>query len=138
MNYQTDIRAPMVSLLETLAGSIPIKGDNINFKAPKESPWIGIYFMPNQSIGTTLGDDGLNETTGILQVDLNWPLNTGDSEQAALISQLYSAFNLGKEFISNDVSTKITRFGPTAGVEVNSYWRISVTIGWYSFSKRNP
>lgn len=137
MNPFADIRSPLIVLLAANVGTIPIAGENLGATPPVNAPWIATFFDLNDTIVDTLGDDGDNATTGIFQIDLNWPMMTGDSEQGLLIAQLYSVFRIGSTILQNGVTTRIVSFRTTAGRKVDEYWRISVTVTWSASSKRN-
>jgi len=138
MNYLIDIRKPLIDAFIAVVGTTyEIEYENAGFEAPADDNYLSVYFVTNDTTAASLGDNGLNETDGFLQIDLNWQPETGEYDQSVLIAQLATAFKIGRAFVSNDVTTKIRSFRSVPGRKVNNYWRMSASIIWYSFSNRN-
>lgn len=137
MNYLTDVRKPLIeAFLDVVGSTYPIQYENAAFVKPENAPYLAVFFATNDTTPASLGDDGQNETDGYLQIDLNWLPETGEFDQAELISELSDEFVIGRRFLVDDVETKILSFKSVPGRKIDNYWRMSASIGWQSYSKR--
>lgn len=133
----SDIRKPLYDALEAvIANRYQIESDNIEFQPPTDAGYIAVTFIYNEFTVGSLGDEGQNENDGIFQIDLNWPLNTGEYEQNGLMAEFYAEYRLGKRYILNNVDTEIISFKPVSGRKVDGMWRISASIGWRVWANR--
>lgn len=108
---------------------------NEGFDKPTDgkTPWAFVYYMPNEPSVATLGDAGEDAFTGLLQVDLNYPLNQGEFDVMETAGKLSAFFKAGKALTFEEVTAKVQWCGPSgSGREVDGWWRVSVRVGWYS------
>jgi len=136
MNLITDVRKPMVDAFIALALGYAMASENVVFEAPAGLPYIEIHFMPATSYPVTLGDNGIDETDGIIQFDLNWIYGVGEAEQFVAIASIVNLFKIGKQFVINGVTTQIKSVNYIPGRKVDNYWRIGISVTWNSFSNR--
>lgn len=104
---------------------------------PPSAPWASFWFLPNIPVIASLGDEGFDEVTGILQIDLNWPLNVGETEPAAKADAIRNYFLVGSRFaVMGGPEVTIRAAGRGNGRIEGVNWRISVTISFYAQIKR--
>lgn len=116
---------------------LPTKYENIPFDKPvDDSPWAAVWYMPNTPVGVTAGEGGLDEITGIFQIDLNYPLNSGTKAARDMANKVMDAFPQGHNLMYNDAWVRPRQIGRTQGREVDGWWRVSVTVVWYSRLQR--
>jgi len=105
--------------------------ENLVFVTPKDKPWAKITFVPLQPVIATLGAGGLDRLDGMLQVDLNYPLNSGTDAIQAKAKDIRNAFTVGRRFVYEGVEVITRSCGRSQGRMVEGFYRISVTIVFY-------
>lgn len=101
-----------------------------------DDPFAEFYVIPNDITPDTLGSNGLNLFTGILQINLNYPTSTGESlllEKADAISEF---FKIGRVFTSDGFSLRIKRVVLSSGQRDDTHWRRIISISWKTRFKR--
>jgi hypothetical protein len=87
----------------------------------------------------TQGEEGKDEFTGILQIDLNQPKNTGDSEVRKGLGPLENYFTAGRALSKDGEDAIITSVGRIPGRVVDDrFYRMSVSVSWYARVQRQP
>ena len=61
-------------------------------------PWAAVHVLPSQPGVATLGDSGQDRHDGVFQIDLNWPLNTGDTPLLLKADEIAARFKAGARF----------------------------------------
>lgn len=111
---------------------MPYALPNAPFEKPADSaPWGKVFILFNDPRVATLGADGQDGHDGILQIDLNYPLLTGDAAATAKADELSNFFIAGKRLAIGGVSQLIiTSCGRSHGREVDGWYRVSVSVAW--------
>jgi hypothetical protein len=112
--------------LPQLAG-VPVEAPNTDI-SPYPSLWLKASVIPNECYPVTLGVDGDDNHNGLLQIDINVPINTGDgliNNIAGEIKKLYPAGRNISPVVVASSSISPARI-------VGSNYRISVTVTYYS------
>lgn len=112
--------------------STAIAWENVAFTPPNGSPWARFFFVPSQPAVVTLGTNGADEITGFVQVDLNYPLGTGDGAAQAKYDAMCAVFKAGARFAHGGETVIIRSCGRSQGREIDNTYRVSVTIYFYS------
>lgn len=115
--------------------NVPIKTENAPFEKPT-AMWLAAWYMPNVPQGVTAGDGGYDEVTGIFQVDVNVPLNSGTKDARLMADKIVNLFPSGHNLVYNNAWVRPRQVGRTQGREVDGWWRVSVTVVWYSRLQR--
>lgn len=112
--------------------------ENFPFEKPSALlPWAAIFILENQPSVATLGHEGQDAHDGILQIDLNYPLNSGTAAVTAKADQLTDFYKAGKRFAHSGVELTVTSCGRSRGREVDGWYRVSMTIPWFARVSRN-
>ena len=111
--------------------------ENVKFE-PRvgNKPWARFTFMPTEPLVASLGQDGLDQENGFFQVDLNYPLGTGDAAAMSLYDDMRSVFKAGNRFTENGQVVVIQSCGRTPGREFGGYYRVTVTVYFYAMLQR--
>lgn len=129
------------ALMQGVADSplgLPYAVENAPFEKPTDgSPWASAFVLPNQPSVATLGDAGQDAHDGILQIDLNYPLLTGDAAVTAKADELAGFFKAGERLSHSGVQLTVTSCGRSRGREVDGWYRVSVTVAWFARVPRN-
>ncbi|WBA79554.1 phage tail terminator-like protein [Endozoicomonas sp. GU-1] len=132
--------SPVISALnQHLTGldiGLPIAWENIT-PPDVSGSWLAVFFVPADTVGSTLGDTGLDQTTGFFQIDINAPIGGGWAELCKHSDYIQRSFRIGKQLIYDGHSVYITSSSRT-GARVESGWyRQTVTINWLSYNRRD-
>lgn len=106
--------------------------ENFPFEPPKDKPWASVYFMPVQPIVATLGAGGKDEQRGFLQIDLNYPVGSGEKDVAAKADAIRDTFKAGYAFSYSGQEARVVSCGRSGGRVVDNYYKVSITIQFYA------
>lgn len=109
-----------------------IQFENVAFTPPSDKPWAALWFIPNQRSVATLGSTGTDRVTGIFQIDLNYPLNDGDKNVSDKATAITALLKVGSRAVYSGVEVIVASCGRSPGKVVGSFFRVSVTIGFYA------
>lgn len=135
-NREAKLRSALIAGFEAANLGLPFGIENKPFDKPDNAgrkPWAFVYYMPNEPNVATLGDDGEDSFTGLLQVDLNYPLNKGEGLALEKVGLLSSFFKAGKALTFEEVTAVVRSCGLSGqGREVDGWWRLTVRVAWYA------
>lgn len=114
-----------------------IISENVPAKPNHDSTWIGLTYIPNIPFVTTLGDGGEDEINGILQLDIYVPTGSGEKEALDIVDVLRSYFTAGRRISYSGQEVVIQNCGRSDGFISNNFFRIPVSVIWYSRLIRN-
>jgi hypothetical protein len=124
-----NIRAALVDAYESLNLELETAHENRPF-TPGADPWAALFVVPNAPAVATLGDGGEDEHSGFMQIDLNFPQHTGTSEVLAAADEIRAYFVAGRRLIYEGQEVLIRSSGRSAGLNVNGWYRVSMTVFW--------
>lgn len=143
MGKHTDIeKALMQGMLDANIG-LPMSVENSPFDKPADgAPWAAYWFVPAEGSSSvraiTLGDAGEDQHTGIVQLDINYPLRQGVNPARAKLDEIVPYFPIGKKVTFGMASVTISSCSRSRGREVEGWYRVSMTLSWYARVPRNP
>ena len=111
-------------------GAIPTEYENVKFTPPVGAKWASLFFLPNVPTVATLGSTGQDEATGLIQIDLNYPLGTGNSAARTDFETIRAAFPAGSRHTSSGQTVMVTGCGRNQGQIVGNYFRVSISVFW--------
>lgn len=152
MSLATAQAALITAAIDNLGG-IPTEYENIEFTKPTNAKWAQMFFIPNQPEVETLGPNGEDLVTGILQVNVNYPVGTGTLASAADFEAFRAGLPAGKhitltvetlrlgllagaELDDDDQIVTILNCGRSSGRLVDNWYRVSFTVGWQALIAR--
>jgi hypothetical protein len=131
------IRSALVQQLVTVLPTLyPVSYENRILDPGDGKAWVKLSLLRSPAVVASLGAGGLDRHDGILQVDLNYPLGTGDHqglEDAALIE---AAFTAGQRLEYDGMVVVVTNCALSPAREVGNFHRLTLSIFWYSFVTR--
>jgi Bacteriophage related domain of unknown function len=113
-----------------------IAWENKSFKAPEGQPWFRFFFMPVEERIRTLGQAGYDEANGLVQIDVNYPVNTGEGKARKTIEELRACFRPGVIAYEGQSVTILSR-SRAHGREQDGFYCIPFTIRWRAQLTRN-
>jgi len=122
----------LVDLSTANSWTYPIAAENNPEEQNHDSVWLGISYIPNIPDVATLGDGGEDDLNGIFQIDIFTPLGKGEKDALDIVDVLRSYFTAGRRFAYSGQEVVITGCGQTNGFSSNNYFRIPVSVIWYS------
>lgn len=133
----TNLRAALIQGCVDSVG-LPTKFENMPFDKPEgQSPWAAAYVLPSAVFVATLGHEGENDHNGLLQIDLNYPLLTGEADVMSKADELENFFQAGKRLVHAGVELTVQSCYRGSGREVDGWYRVSVTVTWDARVPRN-
>lgn len=90
--------------------------------------WLKVNVVRGNTTPITLGQGGSDDHNGFLQIDINVPTGTGSGVILKIASALKYAFPAGRSIGPVVVRSS----GVSSGRLVGSWYRISVTVTYYS------
>lgn len=116
--------------------NLPTQWENVDFNKPASSPWAAVYFIPSAPIVSSLGDDGLDEYDGFLQIDLNYPRNTSKKLSRDHYEILRQKFCAGNYYTHHGQSVACTACEMSPAREVDGWYRVSVSCYFRAYVTR--
>ncbi|MDH4581374.1 hypothetical protein E8F20_05725 [Pseudomonas sp. BN415] len=132
------INAALVAGLTSAALGIPTAGEGKNFTPPAvTAPWAAWFNLPASTDVASNGSGGMDETVGVFQVDLNYPLNDGIGNILAAVQKLRDYFVAGRRLVYQGQCVKVERVTRNNLRPVNGWQQINVSI-YYSATTIRP
>jgi len=131
------VRAQLIGRLGCVGLGWPVRWENVAFEIPVDGRWVAVGFWPDEPETVTLGRDGAEQLTGWLQVDLNVPVNTGESALLDAFAKFRACFPPGYGIASGGVETTVLSCGRSPARRVDQNFRISVTVRFRARYNKN-
>lgn len=136
-HVHSTIQSALMIALTSMNLGLEIDGENLTFDVPNDgSLWLKATNLPNLPSVATLGDEGQDLHNGIFQVDINAPIGTG-TELILTYADLISAyFTAGRQLTYDDTVVRIVSCGRSNGRKVDNWYRVSMSIEWFTHDGR--
>lgn len=132
------INAALVAGLTAATLGIPTANEGKSFTPPSVSlPWAAWFNLPASTDSASLGVGGMDETVGVFQIDLNYPLNDGTGNALAAVQKLRDYFVAGRRLVYQGQCVKVERVTRNNLRPVNGWQQINVSI-YYSANTIRP
>ena len=128
----SQIESALIAAYEGAGLGLPTAYENRDFDPPNTTPWAALYVIPNQPDVVTLGNGGEDDHTGILQIDLHYPLGDGNGAALAMADTLRDVFEAGVDLTHEDQVVVITGCGRSSGARDLGMYKIILSITWYA------
>lgn len=115
--------------------SLPTAYENVGFDKPSTA-WASVFHLPDPPEMYSLSEDGFDEATGILQVDINVPADSGTAVANGHFDTLRAHYKAGARFTSGGQQVVILRCGKSQGRVIDGFYRISISIYWIAYIQR--
>ena len=111
--------------------------ENRAFTPTAGTAWAELFVIPNQPSVASLGDDGYDLHDGILQINLNYPADTGAGAAKAKATAIRDYFYAGRSVLYSGQYVEVVSCGrDRAGRSVDSWYQIVVTVFWRAWTNR--
>lgn len=137
---ELDLRAALIQgyLTAVLPAVLPTEYENTKFTVPDGCAlWTSVKQLPTGDDPVTLGSGGENEVTGIFQIDVNVPLDTGEKQLQETLDILRSFFTPGKVLTYNGVTVTVKRFNKSPARQIAGWHRRSASVYYYNRTPRS-
>lgn len=132
------INAALVQGLAAAGLGLTIAPEGKNFTPPSVStPWAAWFNLPASTDTSSLGVGGMDETVGVFQVDLNYPMNDGTGNILAAVQKLRDYFVAGRRLVYQTQCVHIERVTRNNLRPVDGWQQINVSI-YYSANTIRP
>ena len=126
----SDISAALDDRLSSLTGSSPVAWQNTVFKPAKSTLYLRPSLLPVSSAQIGLGSAGLDEHSGIYQVDVYAPSGKGRSEAEVKADSVADHFKRGTDLTYNGVTVRLGDTSRNQGLMEDDRFVISVSINY--------
>lgn len=129
---EVNINAALVQALVAASLGLPIAHEGKDFAPPStNSPWCAWFNIPASTDVASLGAGGADETVGIFQIDLNYPINSGTAGILASVQKLRDYFVAGRRLTYLTQCVKVDRVTRNNLRPVDGWQQINVSV-YYS------
>lgn len=132
------INAALVQGLAAAALGIPTAAEGRDFttKPAVTAPWAAWFNLPASTDVASLGSGGADETVGVFQVDLNYPLNKGTEPILAAVQKLRDYFVAGRRLVYQGQCVKVERVTRNNLRPVDGWQQTNVSIFYSAYTVR--
>lgn len=128
-----DIRSALEARLNSLSPALATAWENVNYVPVQGTPWQRVSLMANPTFPLGLGPGGIVQWSGILQVSLFYPQNTGPGAAETRAGLLLSHFSRGLGLTAGSIKVLIEVGYVRQAIPEPSWYHVPVTIPWYSY-----
>lgn len=133
MSTYPKVASALTSAFKTLNDAtlqLPVRWPNMPFTPPSTGGWASFDIVPADPAVATLGLQGEDEHTGIMQVGLHYPLQVGVKSVNDAYETLRAFFVAGKFLTFEDARVTVLRCGIGPQGKKDSYFQAFVTVSW--------
>lgn len=140
MSKHADIDTALLQAVVDANLGLPIAQENAPFDKPTDgSPWAAAFVVPSPGgvRAVTCGEQGEDEQVGYMQIDLNYPLHRGVAAARTKGDAVSEHFPLGRALSHGVARVTVASCSRSRGLEVDGWYRVSITVSWYARVPRN-
>jgi hypothetical protein len=126
------IDSALVKAFDDGAFGLPFSSENREYDPVPGTAWAQLFIVPNQPSINTMGSDGQDLIEGFMQINLNYPVGDGDGTAKQKATAIRDYFKAGTKFTYSTVDVFIASAGRGIAQNIDSWYRVVVTINWYS------
>ena len=111
--------------------SLSVAYENDGFNPVTGTPYAELFVLHNQPSVNTLGDGGQDLIDGIMQININYPLDDGSGNAKVKATAIRDFFVAGSRFTFSGQEVFITSAGRNgSGRREGNWYQIIITIQW--------
>lgn len=99
---------------------------------PNNDKWAALSIVPTDTSPIGLGDCGDDEHLGFMQIELNYPVDSGENLILAKWEEIRAYFKAGRSFVSGSQSVTIRSCGRSSGRIEGQNYRITVSVYFFA------
>lgn len=130
------INAALVAAYRAILPTLPTAFEGVTFTSTVGSKWGQVANLRAGADVASLGVGGLDEHTGVLQIDISVPENTGTAALLRDADTLRAYFIAGRHFTYQDQTVRVRRADVSSIRRVDGWLRISVSVTYSAFTTR--
>jgi hypothetical protein len=131
--YNEDIASALNKHLELLTPSLPIAWENTKYTPTAGQPYLISWHLPGETDTITLGPNGVNGYSGLLQVDCMFPLQKGSRSAKVKAGLVCTHFKRGTLITFNAVTVRMLKAFPHPAQIDGDYYKVSVSAVYESY-----
>lgn len=131
-----DIQNALDTQLATITTLPPLQTENTRFLANTNvTAFTRATLLPAQSAVISLGVGAQRQLSGIYQVDVFVPSDSGTVQARLIADQIVSTFAVGTRLISGDTTVIIDVASVMGSYSVNKYYCLPVRVLWSTYGQ---
>jgi hypothetical protein len=132
-----NINGALVDHYIAIGMNLPTAYEAVSFD-PQEGFYARTYNLNAQRMTISLGDGGMDEYSGVFQVDIVAPVDSGIKAIYDYVQQVLDAFKAGIALTKNGQTVYVRRSSPSSvrTSEATAGYVCSVSVYWYSRTQR--
>lgn len=108
-----------------------------HFETPTDgSPWASVFILPAAFDVISLGAGGMDQETGILQIDFNVTPGTGRATLINYAETIRAQFIAGKSFARSGQTVRVVSVERSNIRTVDGWLRLTVSVTWEAETTR--
>ena len=133
---ETRINAALVTAYGEALPGVPTAYEGASFTPTTGTKWAQLTNLRAGADVASLGVSGMDEHTGVFQIDINAPEDTGTGVLLADADTLRAYFVAGRSFTYQAQTVRVRRADVSAVRRVDGWLRVSVSITYSAFTIR--
>lgn len=113
---------------------LPIAHENLLYEPTAGIEYAELINIPNDITPLSLNDT--DETDGLMRVILYYPANEGSIQAKTKADEIMAVFKIGTRVCYSSQCATVTRISRHRGVFEKNWYKIVITIGYYSLIGR--
>lgn len=118
------------------AFGLPTAYENVPFEPTPGTPYASLYVVPSKPDVATMGQGGLDEHDGFMQVDLYYPTGQGDMPAVTKADEIYSYYFAGRTLAYQGQRVRVQITERSQGRVENGWYRLTMTIYYRAYIAR--
>ena len=126
------VQSACVAAVVAAMPDIEFEHENSPFEKPHGAKWGAINFEHAGNEPSTMGDDGFDQDTGFVQVDIRYPLDTGWQDAAEDFDRLRAAWKRGASYTSGGQEVRCGDCVRSRAKREDDCYRLTMTAYWWA------
>lgn len=139
MSVYFNIEKALADAVQGLNLTCPVGkfGVDLSDEEKGDGLWVQPHHLPGKVAPVTCGYQGEDNHTGILQIDINYPIGKGSGKLLQLADTVRQSFQAGDSFSYSGQKVKIRSCSISPTLEFGGFQRKHLTIVYYARSVRH-
>lgn len=128
----SEIQSALDARLATVTGLPELQTENkrVNRDGKSKTPFARGTLLPNQATQLTVGKNGVNTYSGLYQVDLFYPIDSGVTAANSMADAVMEKFVRGDTLTVGGITVHITISWREAGRRDEPFYAVPVLVQW--------
>lgn len=132
-----DVYSALTTKYQSGNFQLPVMWPNKDSSPAAGTAHARIWFIPANNDAGSLGGTGLDRLSGIMQIDLMYPTDTGIGYSMAMADDIAAIFQRGDSQVYNTTCVVFTGTTINGPRNEDGWLRTVISIGWYSHVARS-